>query len=153
VSFSPAFKWFVILLVPLTLGLKLIGNETADEPQPDLVGFLWRHKFIITEQTIVGGLPVTHATADACQMIVVETSHDGWTRDIIRYIVGELERQFIVFRGKTYTEQPTWLTITAHWWSKALRQLGLARRDAPVFAVSATASCNAERLPWDELSS
>jgi hypothetical protein len=47
-------------------------------------------------------------------------------------------------------KQPTWLTLTEYWWSKSLRKLGLARRAAPVIAVSATASCG---LPWDELSS
>jgi hypothetical protein len=152
VSSSPVFKWFIILFSLLTLSWKLVGGEqTSYESKINIAEFLSRHKFDITEQIIVGGLPVIDATAGACRMIVVETSPDGWTNDIIRHIIGTLERQFVVFRGNVYTKQPTWLTITDHWWSKSLRQLGLTRTDAPVIAVSATASCDAERLPWDEL--
>lgn len=152
-SFSPAFKWFLALLVPLTFGWKLIGGDhTSYDTKDNIVQFLSRHKFDITEQ-IVAGLPVIDATAGLCRLIVVEASPDGWTRDIIRHIVRTTERQFIVFRGNIYMEQPTWLTITDHWWSRSLRKLGLAKRDEPVIAVSASASCDVERLPWVELSS
>jgi hypothetical protein len=154
VSSSPAFKWFIILLLPLTLGGKLVGGgQTSYDSKINIVEFLSRHEFDITEQVIVGGLPVIAATAGACRMMVVESSPDGWTRDLIRHIFGTTERSFVVFRGKIYTEQPTWLTITDKWWSTSLRRLGLARPDAPVVAVSATVPCNAERLPWGELSS
>jgi hypothetical protein len=74
-------------------------------------------------------------------------------RDFIHDILGTTERQFTVFRGNIYPEQPTWLTLTDHWWSKSLRKLGLARREALIIAVSVTESCDAERLPWNELSS
>ena len=151
---SPAFKWFIILLSLLTLSWKLVGGKQPRyESKVNIAEFLSRHKFDITDHKIVAGLPVIDATVGACRIIVVETSPDGWTRDIIDHIIGTLNRQFFVFRGRIYTEQPTWLTITDHWWSRSLRQLGLERPDAPVIAVSANASCDAERLPWDELPS
>ena len=135
------------------LWLELVDErQTAHESKINIVEFLSRHKFDITER-IVADIPVIDATAGACRMIVVEASPDGWMRDFIHHILGPTEHQFIVFRGNIYTEQPTWLTLTDQWWSKSLRKLGLARRDAPVVAVSATESCDAERLPWDELSS
>jgi hypothetical protein len=153
VNFSPAFKWFIILLIPLTLGWKLAeGEQTPHESKINIVEFLSRQKFDITKR-IVAGMPVIDATAGACRMIVVEAAPDGWMRDFIHHILDSTEHQFTVFRGNIYTEQPTWLTLTDHWWSKSLRKLGLARSDAPVITVSATESCDAERLPWDELSS
>jgi hypothetical protein len=136
----------------LTLGWKLIGGETTSESKVDIFEFLSRHGFEVTKRTL-GDVPFSDARAGACRMIVVEVSPDGWTRDIIREISSTTEQQFIVFRGSTYTKQPTWLTISDHWWSQSLRKLGFSRRDAPVIAVSATGPCAPERLPWDELSS
>jgi hypothetical protein len=82
VSSSPAFKWLVIVLVPLTLGWKLIGGETpASEWKNDIFEFLSRHGFEVTKRTW-GDVPFSDATAGACRMIVVEVSPDGWTRDI-----------------------------------------------------------------------
>ena len=152
-TFSPAFKWSVILLIPLTIGWKLVAEEQApDESKANIVEFLSRHKFEITERT-VADIPVIDAMVGVCRMTVVEAAPDGWMRDFIRDILGTTEHRFTVFRGNIYREQPIWLTLTDHWWSKSLRKLGLARRDAPVIVVSANESCAAERLPWDELSS
>jgi len=153
VSSSSAFKWLVIVLVPLTLGWKLVGGETpASESKINIFEFLSRHGFEVTKRTW-GDIPFSDATAGACRMIVVEVSPDGWARNVIRQISGTTEQQFFVFRGNTYTEQPTWLTLSDHWWSQSLRKLGFARRDAPVIAVSATGPCAPERLPWGEVSS
>ena len=152
-NYSPAFKWFVILLIPLTFGWKLVDErQPAHESKIDIVEFLSRHKFDITKR-IVADILVIDATAGACRMSVVEASPDGWMRDFIHNILGSTAHQFTVFRGNIYLEQPTWLTFTNHWWSKSLRKLGLARREASVIAVSATESCDAELLPWNELSS
>ena len=160
---SAAFKWLVIVLVPLTLGWKLVGEErTSSEAKVDIIDFLSRHGFEVTKRAWgdVSFIDATTAIIDAttettgvCRMSVVEVSPDGWTRDIAHQIFGETDHQFFVFRGTTYTKQPTWLTFSDHLWSQNLRKLGFARSDAPVIAVSATAPCDAERLPWDELSS
>ena len=137
-NYSPAVKWFVIVLIPLTFGWKLVDErQTAHESKIDIAEFLSRHKFDITKR-IVADIPVIDAIAGTCRMSVVEASPDGWMRDFINNILGATEHQFTVFRGNIYPEQPTWLTFTDHWWSKSLRKLGLARREAPVIAVSAT---------------
>jgi hypothetical protein len=156
VNSSPAFKWLVIVLVPLTLGWKVVGQErTSSEAKVDIIEFLSRHGFEVTKRAWgdVSLIDATAATTGVCRMSVVEVSPDGWTRDIAHQIFGETEHQFFVFRGSTYTKQPTWLTFSDHLWSRSLRKLGFARSDAPVIAVSATGPCGAERLPWDELSS
>jgi hypothetical protein len=150
---SPAFRSSIILLSLLTLGWKVAALEPSSvESTINVREFLARHDFDIREEIVVGGLPVIEATADTCRLKVVETSPDGWTQDIVRYIIGSFERQFFVFRGKVYSDQPTWLTITDHWLTKSLRQLGLERANAPTLAVTATTPCDAERLPWHELS-
>jgi hypothetical protein len=153
VNFSPAFRWFIIVLIPLTLAWKLVEeDQTARDSKGNIIQFLSRHKLDVTER-IVEGITIIEATSEECRLIVVEASPDGWMRDFVHHILGTTEHQFTVFRGSIYTEQPVWLTLTDHWWSKSLRKLGLARRDAPVITVSATESCDAEHLPWGELSS
>jgi hypothetical protein len=57
-----------------------------------------------------------------------------------------------VFRGRTYEDQPTWLTVPYFFWSMFERELGLRAQAAPLLSVIATAGCGAERLPWSELS-
>ena len=62
------------------------------------------------------------------------------------------DRVFVVFRGRTYEEQPTWLTVPYFLWSRFERELGMRAEAAPLLSVIATAGCGAERLPWSELS-
>jgi hypothetical protein len=50
-----------------------------------------------------------------------------------------------------YAEQPTWLIVPDLLWCRFQRELGLRAPAAPLLAVVATTSCNAERLPWGEL--
>ena len=150
---SPAVKLFMILTVPLTLGFKAVtGEPDSYESKAAISEFLSRHRFEIQEQT-VAGIPTVVATSDACRMIVAEGSPNGWTRDMTRQILGATNPQFVVFRGTIYSEQPTWRTFTDHWLSKNTRRLGFARHTSPIIVVSATESCDAKRLPWDELSS
>jgi hypothetical protein len=149
---SPAVKLFIFLTVPLTLGFKAVtGEPDSYESNAAISEFLSRYSFEIQEQT-VAGIPTLVATSGACRMIVAEGSPNGWTRDMTRQILGAGNVQFVVFRGTIYTEQPTWRTFTDHWLSKNIRRLGFARHTSPVIAVSATKSCDAERLPWDKLS-
>jgi hypothetical protein len=70
---------------------------------------------------------------------------------MISELATSTDRIFIVFRGNVYTEQPTWLTLVTHLWSRFLREMGFVRNTTPVIAVVATAPCDAERVPWDEL--
>jgi hypothetical protein len=155
VNSSPAFKWLVIVLVPLTLGWKVVGEgRISYGAKIDIIDFLSHQGFEARKRTW-GDFPFIDATATtgACRMTVFEMSPDGWTRDIARQILGESKHQFFVFRGTTYIEQPIWLTISDEVWSRAARKLGFAWHDAPVIAVSVAGPCHPERLPWDQLSS
>jgi hypothetical protein len=153
VNSSPALKWLLIVLVPLTLGWKLVGEgRISSGAKIDIIDFLSHQGFEVRKR-ILGDFPFIDATAktDACRMTVFEVSPDGWTRDIARQILGETKYQFFVFRGNIYTEQPTWLTLSDHLWSRAVRKIGFARLDVPVIAVSVAGPCHPERLPWHEL--
>lgn len=152
VSPSPAFKWSLILLIPLTFIWKLVGEQPAlHEMQEHIVRFLTVQGFNITEQMPVKGVPITRATKGDCSMIVAEAAPDGSTRDMMRHLGSAMDQHFVVFRGTTYEEQPVWLTVTEDWWTKYLRKVGLAQPEMSPIMVAATSSCAAKQLPWSEL--
>jgi hypothetical protein len=158
VNCSPVLKWFIILALPLTLGLKLIVRPDRSAPgETDILQtvakFLVRQHFVVTLSDQPGGAkPTVLATAGACRVLVANSNAIAWDRDAIRRNATVADRIFVVFRGRTYKEQPTWLTVPYFLWSRLQRELGLAPQAAPLLAVIATASCDAERLPWSELS-
>ena len=84
-------------------------------------------------------------------MIISKSPALGWSRDMLRPYTTPGDRVFVVFRGQVYPDQPTWLTVSDALWSRFQRELGLKVRTVPVFAVIATANCEAERLPWQQL--
>lgn len=156
---TPAFKWLLIFLIPLTFTWKLVAteNQASDELQPKILQqnigrFLENHNLHVTEDTPIDGVPVVRATSGDCSMIVAEVSPDGATRYVMGQLARAMDHSFIVYRGHIYGEQPTWTAITQDWWARALRKLGIARSQASSIMVAATRSCGAERLPWAELS-
>jgi hypothetical protein len=158
VNCSPVLKWFIILALPLTLGLKLIVRPDTSAPsETDILKtvakFLVRQHFIVTlPDQPDGAKPTVLATAGTCRMLVANSNSIAWERDVIRRSATVADRVFVVFRGRIYEDQPTWLTVTHFLWSRLQRELGLRAQAAPLLSVIATAGCGAERLPWSELS-
>jgi hypothetical protein len=153
VSFSPALKWFIALLLPLTLVWKLtLKTEDSVQLKDGITKFLAVHSFVVSEtRQELNGMPVIHATAKPCEMLILRASPDGWTRDLIRKFATANEHIFIVFRGKIYTDQSSWKIMAGYLQSKILHRLGLAPHVSAVIAVVAPKNCNAKRLPWDKL--
>jgi hypothetical protein len=152
VNSSPALKWFVLLLLPLTLAWKLtVRPVDATEPKDRVAEFLIRHQFRIAETKIMIGMPVAVATTPECRMLVGVPSSYGSHRDSVRGLAGATDQAFFVFRGGLYDEQPVWATAFYRLWSKFLREIGVARDITPVFAVIAAPGCDARQLPWNEL--
>jgi hypothetical protein len=150
---TPAFKWSLIFLIPLTFTWKLMAEHPPlHEMQGHIVRFLIIHGFNVTEQTLVESVPIMRATKEDCSMIVAEASPDGSTRDVMRNVAATMDQHFVVFRGKIYDEQPIWLTVTEDWWTRYLRKVGISQPEVPPIMVAATSSCAAEQLPWVELS-
>jgi hypothetical protein len=114
--------------------------------------FLVRQHFIVSvDQKLEAGVPKIQGTAGACRVLVAKSAPDGSDRDRIRGYKTAADTVFVVFGGRTYVEQPTWLTTFDSLWSKFRGELGFDAHATPVFVVIATSSCGAERLPWQQL--
>jgi predicted small integral membrane protein len=158
-SSSPALKWFVLLLLlPVTLGWKLAvrPGDTRElmekQAQLKVAEFLVRQRFTVAvADKIEEGRLAIRATFGTCRMLISKSPAMGWDRDMLRHQTTPGDRVFVVFRGKVYAEQPTWLTVSDSLWSRFRRELGLKTDASPVLAVIATSNCDAERLPWHEL--
>ncbi|MFZ1094970.1 MAG: hypothetical protein WAN75_38100 [Xanthobacteraceae bacterium] len=91
------------------------------------------------------------ASAGLCRMLITRAAPIASDRAMIRKNASAGDSVFIVFHGQVYSEQPTWLTAADVLWSRLQRELGLPSRSIGPIAVTATRSCDAERLPWAEL--
>ena len=161
-SIGTCSRWLVLLLLLLlvTLGWKLAVRpadwaeiqEQEKGAQRKVAEFLVRQNFVVAaSEKMQEGQPTIRASAGACRLLVAKSPALAWDRDVIRRHATAADRIFVVFRGRVYAEQPTWLTVTDKLWSRFRRELGFRGEETPVFAVIATASCNAERLPWDQI--
>jgi hypothetical protein len=158
VKYSRVFKLFLLVLLPLTLGWKLAvrpndpGELRDKEAQLKVADFLaQRHFTVSVSDKVEDGQPTVRASAGACLLVVMKSPPFGWDRELIRRQAAPGDEVFVVFAGKTYAEQPTWLTVSDFLWSRFQRELGLKAAATPVFGVIAAKNCAAERLPWHEL--
>jgi len=148
-------KWFLVLALLLTLGLKLVvrpdrSAASAPDVQQKVAEFFLRQRFtvVLPDRTGEGML---RASAGPCRILVANSDPIAWDSDAIRRNAMAADHVFVVFRGRIYQDPPTWLTVPDFLWSRFQRELGLRAHAAPLLAVIATTSCNAERLPWGEL--
>jgi hypothetical protein len=149
VSCSPALKWFVALLLPLTVAWKVsvVAHDDPNELASEIIQFL-NHQAFDVVLTELDSMPVVQATSDSCRILIVQVEPDGSSQDLVRGLATKGDHVFIIFRGRVYAQQPVLLTVTDTLWSRSLRKLGLMRRITPVIAAVANASCNIEELPW-----
>jgi hypothetical protein len=150
-------KWFLVLALPLTLGSKLLARPDLSTPSEKdvqhrvaVLHVRQQIKVALVTQTGEGQI-MLRAGAGACRILVANSHPIAWERDAIRRNATDADRVFVVFRGETYNDQPTWLTVPYFLWMRLQRELGLPARPAPLLAVIASPSCGAERLPWGEL--
>lgn len=154
-SSSNLFKCFLAVVFLLSVGLKIamapsINNE--DLKDDDLVDFLERNYFdIAVNVQKVNLVSIIHANTASCQLRIARLAVDGSNWDLVKHLAAGADRLFVVFRGRLYTQPPILLTVIDTLWSVFLRKLGLRKHIAPIIAVAASSSCDAERLPWGEL--
>jgi hypothetical protein len=151
VSFSPALKWFLAVLLPLTVVWKLtVKAEDNGQSEKEVVGFLVRQGFhaAVAEDMTLPGIRAVNAT---CRMRIMMPSYYGADRDLTRNLVAADESLMFVHQGRVYQEQPILLTLSAEMWARSLRRIGVIDHYVPVLAVVAQRQCEAERLPWDQL--
>ena len=152
-TYSPALKWLVIMLLPLTIGWKAAGKpENPVEIQNAIVEFLNKQQFDVgvTDESMEY-MSIIEARSRSCQLRVARVSPLGHEADLVRQGNATSDRTFYVFRGTVYPVQPVRLTVASYLWFRFLRELGLVSRVPPVLAV--VASCDAEQLPWSALGS
>jgi hypothetical protein len=146
-------------LVPLSFGWKLAVQRDASDGLRErddffkIAEFLARQRFSVSvaAEKLEAGEPKVQGTAGACRVLVAKSAPDGSDQDRIGGHKTAADTVFVVFGGKTYAEQPTWLTTFDSLWSKFRRELGFDAHATPVFVIIATKSCGAEQLPWHQL--
>jgi hypothetical protein len=152
VSSSSVFNCFLAIVFLLSVAWKIaIPSINDNDLKDDLVEFLERNHFDIVVTERRAGVPVIQAKTASCQLRIAGLRANGSDRDLVQHLARGADRLFVVFRGRVYSQQPVLLTLTNTLWSMCLRKLGLIKYIAPVIAVAANSSCDAERLPWGEL--
>jgi hypothetical protein len=158
VKSSRALKYLILLLfLSLTLAWKVIARATPHEQPTDrhvqvrLAEFLVGQHFSVSiMERAEQGKPAVTANSGTCRMLVIKSPALGWDRDLIRRYADAEDRVFVVYRGRIYSDQPTFQTVVDTLWSRFRRELGFTASPSPVFAVVARTGCEAERLPWDK---
>jgi hypothetical protein len=159
VRYSRALKWLVlVVLLAFTLGWKVAARSVAGEQpternvQAAVAEFLVRQHFGVSiSERAEEGKPSVVANSGSCRILVAKSPALGWDRDLIRRYADVEDRVFVVFRGRIYSDQPTFLTVFDALLTRFRRELGFRVEPSPVLAVVARMSCDAERLPWDQL--
>jgi hypothetical protein len=150
------FRLVVALLLALTVGWKIalsLTNNPIDHHdfKTVLVEFLERqHYAVIGANDSIDGGPTLKAAAGDCRILIAEMDAGGWNHDMVQDFATADDRVFFVFRGAIYTRPPTWSSVTDHYWSRFMREIGFKHPDSPIVGVIASTRCNAERLPWHE---
>ena len=150
-SSSNAFKLLLTVALAASLAWKIaVATERQTDWRNGLAVFFERNHFdaVVTEQQDVS---IIKANKASCRVQIAKLAPDGSNRGAVRDLFTGADRLFFVFRGRVYTQQPIFWTQVDYLWSERLRELGLIKRIAPVLAVATNATCDAERLPWDEL--
>lgn len=148
---AAAFRGCMAGALLLAVGWKAaIQIESQGSRKDALVTFLERNDFDVAT-TVVSDVSIVHATAASCRLQVIKLSPDGSNRDLVRHLTEGHGRSFVVFGGVIYAQQPILRTVFGYLWSRFVRELGFADRVGAPLSVTASPSCDAERLPWSEL--
>jgi hypothetical protein len=122
--------------------------------------FLARHGFqpipVIAIQHPIDTIAIQHplgvsGRSGGCELLIAEVAYQGWQRDFFRRAVSEEDQFFFFFRGHKFQDQPVWLTRLSGYWNTFLRNLGFNAPVEPVLAIVASAPCDLNAMPWQEL--
>lgn len=152
-KYSPALKWLIVLLLPLTLAWKLAVGFRSNNPAEErnvIIEFLVQNHFNVSiENEKIDESPVIAASSNECRLFIAKISSRGDSVDQVQGLATKFDRTFIVFRGTVYSKQPVSLTMINYLWFTSLRRLDLVSHVPVVLAV--VSSCDAQELPWDAL--
>jgi hypothetical protein len=153
VNSSSTFKWTLAIALVLSVAWKTaISSGVENDGKEHLVNFLKRNHFEVSPiEQIVNDVSMIRAQTASCSLKIVQLAPNGSNRDLFRSLAAEADRAFVVFRGKVYAQQPVLWTVLDDFWVRHLRELGVTMHSTPVIAVAVNSSCDAERIPWNEL--
>lgn len=154
-SSSPALKALFAAAILLTVSLKILVGDAAgagpgDDVEKYVADFLGRHDFQVLDYSPEQG-PFLPAVSGNCRIGVAQATAQGWNRDALHLFAKTEDRLFFVYNGAIYPDQPTTRTAIRYQWTRFLRKIGIGVSWRPVFAVTSSASCHADSLPWAEL--
>jgi len=148
VNYSFGFRLVVGILIPLTIGWKIVvPSHVESEMNGTLISFLTRNKFEI----IAHDDSLIQARRGQCDIWIARLNSDGTNRQLIASHFSNVPLQFVVYQGAIYKEQPVYRTSIAFVLSRVLGQVGLIMEAAPSIVVYSSAYCDVENLPWTEL--
>ena len=152
-SASNVLKLSLSILLLLSLAWKIaVPRDSQNTLENDLVEFLERNHFnVVVTQRMVDYMPLIQANTASCHLQIARLTPDGSNRDLIQNLTIGADRIFVVFHGRVYKQQPILFTVLSYFWSRFLRELGLAKHITPIIAVAANSSCEAEQLPWADV--
>ena len=77
-----------------------------------LAEFLVRQHFSVSMmERAEQGKPAVTANSGSCRMLVIRSPALGWDRDLVRRYADAEDQVFVVFRGRIYSDQPTFRTV------------------------------------------
>jgi hypothetical protein len=153
---SPGAKLLFGGLLLATIGLKISGALGSGVAHPDdvvraqLHDFLSHHGFVAQPTEIVNPVAVA-GQSGSCQLLLINVAPQGWHRDMPGRYATATDQSFFVFRAQRYQQQPIWLTRADYYWRLPARTVGLQTPLDLVLGVVASAACDVNKLPWNEL--
>jgi exosortase/archaeosortase family protein len=139
----------------LALPLKVAAGDAGRLGDPEALraraaAFLEEQGFAVAAYAEADG-PFLRAAKGACRVGIAEAAAQGWNRDGLRLLTGEGERLVFVDGGRVHAEQPLARTVLRHHATRLARAVGMQVSWRPTLAVTASAACAAEALPWGTL--
>ena len=149
-NYSPGFKWLLALLIPATLGFKLITSLGESAPLADRVTtFLEMEGFSIASNKVIVFNNVIVAVKKECRILFAPVS-DTLSDELIKTMVDQTDRIVFIFHGEVYDKIPNWTTAADRIFSRIITRLGL-HRPSPTIRVAASPQCEIGKIPWDKL--
>jgi hypothetical protein len=149
-NYSPGFKWLLALLVPITLGFKLV--TTHDEPRPfvdRLTTFLEMEGFSIVSNETIALNNALVAARNECRILFAPVS-DTLSDELIKKMVNQTDRIVFIFHGEAYDKIPNWTTAADRIFSRIITRLGF-HSPSPTLRVAASPQCEIGKIPWEKL--
>lgn len=154
VNSSTVFRGLLVILFLLSVAWKVVVPAYHQNDQDEnIVRFFERNHFeaLVIE---VNGAPIIEAKRGSCSLQIATLVADGSNGNLIRHHFKYMgaEYSFVVFRGQVYAHEPFLLPVISSFWSRIVRQLGFMNYITPIIIVGTSSNCDAERLPWGQLS-